>query len=99
MKLLEIVEHLMHVPICAVYPILTLIESLVSMMKVKQGDSESLVKYLKRFKSERNLTASLFGSRLLDSFIENTLEYQNLTVGADLVSQQMDQKKATMRTV
>ena len=93
MNLLEIVEYVMHVPIRSVYPVLRLIESLASMMKVKQGDNESLVNYLERFKSERNMTRSLFGSRFLDSFVENTLEYQNLPLGSDLATQQLDQKK------
>ena len=96
MKLLETVEHLTHVNMRAVYPVLTLIESLARMMKVKQGDNAGLVNYLERFKSERNVMRSLFESRLLDSFVENTLEYQNLPLGTDLANQQLDQKKAMM---
>ena len=54
-KLLETVEHVMYLPIRAFYSVLTLIESLASMMKVKQGDNENLVNYLERFDSEKNV--------------------------------------------
>ena len=52
LELLRTVEHLMHVPMKAVYPTLTLIETLTSMVSVKQGDKEGLTTYLERFKSK-----------------------------------------------
>lgn len=54
-QLLESVEHLMHVPMRALYPILRLTENLASMMKIKQGNNEGLLNYLERFKSEQNV--------------------------------------------
>ena len=51
--LLQTVEHLMHVPMKAVYPTLTLIESMSRMLSIKQGEREGLSTYLERFKSEK----------------------------------------------
>ena len=51
--LLERVEQLMHTPERARYPSLTTVEILSNFLKCKQGDKESLVDYLSRFKSER----------------------------------------------
>ena len=52
LELLKEVETLMHVPQRAKYPPLTLVEVLSEFLKVKQGDKESLLDYLNRFKSE-----------------------------------------------
>ena len=45
LELLTIVETLMHTPEKAKYPILTLIEVLLSFMKVIQGENEDLYDY------------------------------------------------------
>ena len=53
---------LMHTPEKAKYPALTLIEVLLSFLKIKQGDNEDLLDYLSRFKSERDIVKRLFSN-------------------------------------
>ena len=52
LELLQRIETLMHVPQRAKYPPLTLVEVLARYVKIRQGDNESLIDYLSRFKSE-----------------------------------------------
>ena len=66
------------------------------MMKVKQGDSESLLNYLEIFNSERNVMRSLFWQKLLDGFVENTQDYNNLQTSTNLESQRLASKRRTM---
>ena len=90
--LLERVENLMHTPMKAKYPPLTLVEVLISFLQIKQGDNESLLDYLSRFKSERNVMLGLVGKRLIDGYTERTPEYLALavtdTAGKDLMKRQ-----------
>ena len=86
----------MHVPMRAVYPVLTLSETFSSLMKTKQGNNESLIIYLERFKSEKNVMMSLFAQKLLDGFVEDSQEYQDLPGGTDLADRQVGVKKRTM---
>ena len=74
LELLARVERLMHTPMKAKYPPLTLIEVLYSFLLQKKGDNEELLDYLGRFKSERNVMMSMFGESMLDGFAENTSE-------------------------
>ena len=53
LELLRTIKQQMHVPSRAVYPILTLIESLSMVLSVKQGDKEGLISYMERFKSKK----------------------------------------------
>ena len=69
-ELLKIVESLMHTPERAKYPPLTLVEVMLSFLKIKQGDNEELIDYLARFKSEMTIVYSLFGKGFLDGFCE-----------------------------
>ena len=46
LELLRIVEMLMHTPENAEYPTLTLIEVLLSLLKIRQGEYEYLYDYL-----------------------------------------------------
>ena len=50
LELLVRVEQLMHTPMKAKYPPLTLIEVLYSFLSLKKGDNEELLDYLSRFK-------------------------------------------------
>ena len=54
-ELLKEVEKLSHVPRKAQYPVLALLEALSGMLSLKQGKTESLMHYLEKFKSERNV--------------------------------------------
>ena len=78
LELLKVVEHLMHVPMKAVYPTLTLIETIARMMSLKQGEKEGLATYLEHFKSKKNAMINLFGKSILDGYVEKVEAYQNL---------------------
>ena len=92
LKLLEEIEKLMHVPRKAVYPTLALIETLSSLLSLRQGENDSLMGYLEKFKSEKNVVVSLFGKGLLDGHVENTQEYKDISdVNTDL--QRAEQKE------
>ena len=71
----------MHTPEKAKYPSLTLVEVLLSFLKVKQGDNEDLLDYLSRFKSERDVAMRLVGREFLDGYTERLEEYNNLPAG------------------
>ena len=77
-ELLKVVESLMHTPERAKYPPLTLVEVMLSFLKIKQGDNEDLIDYLARFKSEMTIVYSLFGKGFLDGFCEEQSEYKTL---------------------
>ena len=49
LELLKCIKTLMHTPERAKYPSLTLVEVLLNMLKVKQGDKEELIDYLSWF--------------------------------------------------
>ena len=70
LELLREIESLMHTPEQAKYPQLTLVEVLLSFLKIKQGDKEDLLDYLSRFKSEMDVVFRLFGKGFLDGFCE-----------------------------
>ena len=78
LELLNEVETLMHVPQRAKYPPLTLVEVLCEFMKIKQGDKESLIDYLNRFKSEVEVVTRLFGKGITDGYAQSRQEYQDL---------------------
>ena len=79
LELLKEVETLMHVPQRAKYPPLTLVEVLCEFLRVKQGDKESLIDYLNRFKSEVEVVKQLFGKSITDSYAETKDEYKSAT--------------------
>ena len=62
--LLEEIEELMHTPERAKYLSLTTVEVLLNFLKCKQGDKESLIDYLSRFKSERDIVFRIMISTL-----------------------------------
>ena len=78
LELLKEIERLVHVPRKADYPSIALIETLSNIMTIRQGDKEGLVSYLERFKSEKNVVVSLFGTGLLDGHVEKSSAYRDL---------------------
>ena len=83
LELLKTIEHQVHVPSRAVYPTLTLIESLTRMLSIRQGEKEGLTSYMERFKSERNVLNNLFGYSILDSYCANQSDYRAITGATD----------------
>ena len=80
LELLTDVEKLMHVPRKAVYTTLALLETISSLLTLRQQEKEGLMSYLERFKSERNVVLGLFGKKLLDGHVENMPTYTDLDV-------------------
>ena len=70
LELLNEAETLMHVRQRYKYPHLTLVEVLSNFLRVRQGENESRLDYLNRFKSEVELTTRLFGKKLVDGYCE-----------------------------
>ena len=62
--LLERIEELMHTPERAKYPVLTTVEVLSNFLKCKQSEKESLIDYLSRFKSERDVVYRIMGKKI-----------------------------------
>lgn len=75
--LLDRIEQLMHTPKRAKYPLLTILEILCNFLKCKQGEKKSLVDYMSRFKSERDVNFRIMGKIFLDGFAENSPEWEN----------------------
>ena len=75
--LLERIEQLMHTPEQAKYPSLTTVEILENFLKCRQGEKESLIDYLSRFKSEQDIVFRIMGKKFLDEFAENCADWDN----------------------
>ena len=69
----------MHMPERAKYPSLTTVEVLHNFLKCKQGEKESLIDYLSRFKSERDIVFRNVGKKFLDGFAEQCEDCKNNT--------------------
>ena len=76
-KLLEVISSTTHDPIRAQYPFISMTDSLIRFINIRQHDDEDLVDYVKRFKQHRDIVKSNIGTRFLDTFFENTKEYKN----------------------
>jgi hypothetical protein len=48
------------------------------MINIKQMENEDLLDYVKRFKQARDVVKSHVGTEILDTFVENTLDYKGL---------------------
>ena len=100
LELLTDVEKLMHVPRKAVYPTLALLETISSLLTLRQQEKEGLMSYLERFKSERNVVLGLFGKKLLDGHVENMPTYTDLdTAIADDAARARAQQKMKDETL
>ena len=77
-ELLKAIERQVHVPDRAVYPTLTIIEAMTSLLSVRQGEKESLLSYLERYKSEKNVMEVLVGKNFLSNFVKKSPEYQEV---------------------
>jgi hypothetical protein len=78
-ELLNKIKVLMHDPIRAKIPFVSLTEAISRMLNLKQSENEALLDYVKRFKESRGIMKSHIGTDILDKFVENTLEYRDAT--------------------
>ena len=72
-ELLKAIENQVHVPDRAVYPTLTIIEAMISLLSIRQGEKEGLLSYLERYKSEKNVVEGLVGKGFLNEFLPEQL--------------------------
>jgi hypothetical protein len=91
-ELLEVIKTLMHDPVRAQYPMVSMSEALTRLVNVKQFEGEQLLDYIKRFKQTRDVAKSHMGSDLLNRFVEQSEEYRNLDEkeGADAKKKMKD---------
>ena len=75
---------------------LTLVETLVGMVTLRQGDKEGLMHFLERFKAEKNVISSMLGENILDGHVEQSSEYKALPTGTDLAAKQAAMKKKVL---
>ena len=76
--LLTEIEKIINQPKRSSYPFLSLADTLPGMLNFKQNEL-SAVEYKEEFKQKRALVASLMGTKWLDKFVENSVEYTNAT--------------------
>ena len=73
--LLDKIRLLMHMPIRATYPIMSLIYEMSGLVNLRQKQNKDLLEYLEKFKEESNIAKSQLGKHFLYSLIKNTTEY------------------------
>ena len=78
LELLKEVRTLMHTPIKARYPFMTLTENLSSFLNLRQTENESLLDYLDRFEQEKNIIKSMLGIDVLYKFTTTHPGYEDL---------------------
>jgi len=77
--LLEAIKILMHDPVRAQYPMVSMTDALSRLVNVKQVDNEPLLDYVKRFKQLRDVVKSHLGTDILDTFTEHSEAYKKLS--------------------
>ena len=65
-ELLEIIKTLMHDPVRAQYPLVSMTDALMCLVNVKQFENEQLLDYIKWFKQLRDVARSHLGSNILN---------------------------------
>ena len=78
LELLKEICTLMHMPIKARYPFMTLTENLSSFLNLRQAENESLLDYLERFEQEKNIIKSMLGPDVLYKFTTTYSGYKDL---------------------
>ena len=76
-NLLKEVRGLMHTPIKARYPFMSLTENLSNLLNIKQTENESLIEYLERFEQDKGIMKSQLGVTVLDKFMETYPTYSD----------------------
>ncbi|MGC9208147.1 C2HC-type zinc finger protein, partial [Acidithiobacillus sp.] len=82
-KLLEVIKVLMHEPVCAQYPMISMTDALTRLINAKQAENEPLLDYIKRFKQLRDVAVSHMGSEMLHKFCEFQVEFKDLKTDLD----------------
>eukprot|EP00980_Cylindrotheca_fusiformis_P025965 scaffold15010_cov49-Cylindrotheca_fusiformis.AAC.1 len=77
-ELLKAIRVLMHNPVRAIYPYLSLSDAMAKLLNMRQKEDESLNDYVERFKQARSVVKSHIGTSFLEIFVKNTTEYQSI---------------------
>jgi hypothetical protein len=72
---LEAIKTMMHNPVQAQYPLVSMTDALSRLVNVKQQESECLLDYVKRFKQLRDVAKSQMGNTILNKFVEHQAGY------------------------
>ena len=75
-QLLKQVYVLMYAPVIACCPLLSLVETLSSLLNLRHIDDAKLFHYHERLSQEQNLANHQYGMHLLYSFVENNGKYK-----------------------
>ena len=67
-----------------IYPYLGLIEAIARFVNLRMYENEEILDYLDWIQQEKNIVSSLQGKKLLDQFVENTQEYQDVSNDVNL---------------
>ena len=74
-ELLKVIKIIMCEPVRARFPIGTGFDVLKRFIELRQNESEDLIDYVKRFKQQRDVVKSMFGSEMFIGFIRQQQEY------------------------
>jgi hypothetical protein len=85
---LEGIQTLMHNPIRAQHPLVSMTDHLMRLLTTKQRDNKLSLDFVKHFKQTRDVAKSQLGSTFLDQFVEHQLTYKKATT-----TKQNDMKK------
>ena len=81
--LLEAIKTLMHDPVRAQYPVVSMTDALTRLINVKQMENEPLLDYVKRFKQLRDVAKSHLGTKILDQFIIQSEDFRKAEKAED----------------
>jgi hypothetical protein len=85
---LEAIKTLMHGPVQAQYPLVSMTDALSRLVNAKQQESETLLDYVKCFKQLRDIAKSQLGNTILNEFVEHQTGYAAASTNEKLVKKQ-----------
>lgn len=80
-ELLKEIKKKMYNPVKQTWEYITLTDMLGQLLETKQDDSENITDFTKRFKQVKDIAKETLGTKILDTFVETTYEYQKETDG------------------
>ena len=75
-KLIEVIKTLLHDPVRAQYPLISVTDALYRWINSRQQDDEDLLDYAKRRKQLTDTVKAQVGNKLFHYYVENTEEYK-----------------------
>jgi len=93
-RLLSEIMKLMHQPVRATFPYISLIDVLARWINLRQKEEESLVDYLERLREMKAMAVSHLGKSFLEEFVKKTDEY----IGTDEYTKKQELKADAVDT-